>query len=258
VAIDPAGNRNEGNPRHWAVSPGLALVAAALLVVVVAPPLETLARRYLFIESIQFSVLAMVGPAPMVVGAPWRLGRLSGGRPAAARTGRHSFAWAAGLLGAWVGVCLLWRLPPVLDGLARHPALLAAELVTLLPAGALLWLELVNSRPFVARLAGPRRAAFAAVAMWSIWAIAYVLGFAGGSVVHAYDGAGSSLATVADQEITAGLLWFVAACCFLPVIFASVFGWLKDSADPGEELASLGATSPGVRGWGRPRQRSRS
>ena len=53
--------------------------------------------------------------------------------------------------------------------------------------------------------------------MWSLWAIAYVLGFAHDSVVHAYDGAGSHLGTVADQEITTFLLWAAAGVAFAPV-----------------------------------------
>ena len=238
---------------------GLALIAVALL-----PPVETLARQYLVVESVQFCVLSMVGPALIVLGAPWRALRLSrgqaaepasrpdraGARPgpadrlAAGRRRRPSFARAAGFGVWWVGTCLCWRLPPVLDALARYPALSLAELATLVPAGVGLWLELVNSPPLAPRLTRPRRAAIAALAMWSIWVIAYVLGFAGGSVVHAYDGPGSSLSTVTDQEITAFVLWLVAACCFVPVIFVSLLTWLRDGADPGEEPAS-----PGVRGW---------
>jgi cytochrome c oxidase assembly factor CtaG len=223
--------------RHQVLSPGLAAAGLVILVVVMVPPLATVARRYLFVESIQFCVLAIVAPALIGLGTPWR---------PALRRGEPSFVRAAGFLGAWVGACLLWRLPPVLDGLARHPALSAAELATLLPAGTFLWLELVDPRPLVPRLTRPRRAAIAALAMWSIWVIAYVLGFARGSVVHAYDGPGTSLATVADQEITAGVLWLVTACCFLPVVFTSLLSWLGDRADPGEE-----PRSPGVRGWAR-------
>ena len=245
---------------------GLALIAVAML-----PPVETLARRYLFVESIQFCLLSMAGPALIVLGAPWRVLRLSRGRPeepagrpdqagahlgfadrlAAGRRRRPSFVRAAGFLAWWVGVCLCWRLPPVLDALARHPALSLAELATLVPAGVGLWLELVNSPPLAPRLARPPRAAIAALAMWSIWVIAYVLGFAGGAVVHAYDGLGSSLSTVADQEITVFVLWLAAACCFVPVIFASLLTWLKDGADADEEPASSG-----VRGWGRQPRRA--
>ena len=109
-------------------------------------------------------------------------------RLAARRLDRPSFVWAA-VFGRRVGRPLRrWRLPPVLDALARHPALILAELATLAPAGVGLWLELVNSRPLTPRLSRPQRAAIAALAMWSTWAMAYILGFADRPVVHAYDG----------------------------------------------------------------------
>src|SRR5487761_269788 len=229
-----------GNRRQWLAVAGLVLAAVAVL-----PPLETLARRYLFAESIQFCVLAMATPALIVLGAPWvlRSGRARGAgsqahypgsgpclpeRLAVGRQGRPSFARATGFLAAWAAVALFWRLPPVLDALARHPAILLPELVTVAPAGVGLWLELVHSPPFAPRLARPQRAFIAALAMWSIWAIAYVLGFATGSVVHGYDGAGSSLPTVADQEITAGLLWALSAACFIPVVFVALITSLRD------------------------------
>ena len=161
------------NPPRWCavVHPapaGLALIAVAML-----PPVETLARRYLFVESIQFCLLSMAGPALIVLGAPWRVLRLSRGRPeepagrphqagahlgfadrlAAGRRRRPSFVRAAGFLAWWAGGCLCWRLPPVLDALARHPALSLAELATLVAAGVGLWLELVNSPPLAPRLA---------------------------------------------------------------------------------------------------------
>ncbi len=242
----------------WLAPTGLALMAVAIL-----PPVETLARRYLVVESAQFCLLSMAIPALVVLGAPWRLFRLSraqAGQPGPAgvrhgpadrlavrRADRPSFVRAIGFGAWWVGSCVCWRLPPVLDALARHPALILAELATLTPAGMGLWLELVNSWPLTPRLSRPLRAAIAALAMWSTWAIAYILGFAGGPVVHAYDGVGSSLPAVADQELAAFVLWLVAACCFVPVIFVSLLTWLRDGADSGREPARSG-----VRGWGRP------
>ena len=73
----PGGQNLTGPPgppewRRWLAAGGLVLVLACLL-----PPLATLARRYVFAESIQFSVFAMAGPALIVLGAPWRFLRLS-------------------------------------------------------------------------------------------------------------------------------------------------------------------------------------
>ena len=233
-------------PSTWRSRAWLPAVAAALVVICLVPPLGPAARRYLFVESVQFCVFALAAPALVVLGAPWRQLRLAG---AGARRRRTSFVAALAALIAWVAICLCWRLPPVLDGLARHPALVAPEAVTLWAAGAGLWLELVPSPPLAPRVTPPQRACLAALAMWSIWGIAYVLGFASGAVVHAYDHAGSHLSTVSDQEITAFVLWAAAGAAFIPVIFAAVMGWLKDGAGPAEEPAS-GPLSTGVRGWG--------
>ena len=244
--------------RRWLAAIGLVLVLACLL-----PPLSVLARRYVFAESIQFSAFAMAGPALIVLGAPWRLLRLSGpaGRLAAAHRANRSFLRGGIYLLAFVGVCLAWRLPPVMDALARQPALIVAEAVTLLAAGAALWLEIVDSPPVAPRLPRPQRAAVAALAMWSIWIVAYVLGSASHAVFRAYDAAGSGLGAVADQEIAVGLVWAVAGCCFVPVVMANMLGWLAGGEDADEEFQRVFRDENEramVRGWGtRPRARRR-
>ena len=244
--------------RRWLAAIGLVLVLACLL-----PPLSMLARRHVFAESIQFSAFAVAGPALIVLGAPWRLLRLSGpaGRLAAAHRANRSFLRAGIYLLAFVGVCLAWRLPPVMDALARQPALIVAEAVTLLAAGAALWLEIVDSPPVAPRLPRPQRAAVAALAMWSIWIVAYVLGSASHAVFRAYDATGSGLGAVADQEIAVGLVWAVAGCCFVPVVMANMLGWLAGGEDADEEFQRVFRDENEramVRGWAtRPRPRRR-
>jgi cytochrome c oxidase assembly factor CtaG len=248
--------------RSWLAAAGIVLMAACLV-----PPLSVLARRYLFVESIQFCVFAMAAPALVALGGTLRSGASGAGRllprdaarlppaPRPAGAGRRwtSFVATLSYLIAWVGLCLFWRLPAVLDGLARHPVLVLAEALTLGAAGLGLWLVLVPGPP--PRRPRPERALVAALAMWSIWVIAYLLGFADDSVVHAYDQAGSHLGTVSDQEITAFVLWAAAAAAFLPVVFTTLFTWLKDGSEPAGEPARR-APATGVRGWG-PRTRDR-
>ncbi len=251
MGTDRAGRR----AARWIPSPWLALAGAALVVAVMVPPLGTLARRYLYVESIQFCVLAIVAPALIVLGAP----RGTGSRPgrAAPQPGAAApVVRSAVALCAWVGACLVWRLPPVLDGLARGPLLAIAELATLLPAGILLWLELAGPRPSGPRLARPWRAVAAAGAMWSVWIIAYILGFSRGPVVHAYHS--GSLGTANDQEIAAVVLWLTSALSYVPLVFTPVITWLRDGADPREEPVGP-YVSRGVRGWasGSPRQARR-
>jgi cytochrome c oxidase assembly factor CtaG len=254
--------------RHWLAAAGVLLVVACLV-----PPVATLAHQYVVVESIQFVVFAMAGPALIVLGAPWRFLRLSragtpapalaGGAPsesgpmgrlAASRQQQRSFLRAAGFLIVFIGTCLVWRLPPVVDALARHPLLVVAEMVTLLAAGIGLWLELVPSPPLAPRLPNPHRATIAALAMWSTWAVAYALGFANHGVFHGYDAAGSGLSAVADQEITVGLVWAVSGLCFVPVVFVTMLAWLKNNDDPDEELQRLARNEHQqavVRGWDR-------
>jgi cytochrome c oxidase assembly factor CtaG len=262
AATATPGERNVTAPpgppswRRWLAAAGLVLVLACLV-----PPLSVLARRYVLVESIQFSAFAVAGPALIVLGAPWRLLHLSGpaGRLAAAHRGNRSFPRAGSFLLAFIGVCLAWRLPPVMDALARQPALVIPQAVTLLAAGSALWLELVDSPPVAPRLPRPQRAAVAALAMWSIWIVAYVLGSASHGVFSAYDAAGSGLSAVADQEIAVGLVWAVAGCCFVPVVMASMLGWLAGGEDADEEFQRVFRDENEramVRGWGtRPRRR---
>ncbi len=220
-------------------------VGGAVLVAIGALSLEGLVRRYLFAESIQFCAFAMAIPALIALGVTWRPRR---GLP---------FGAVLAVGAVFVGLCVLWRLPPVLDALARHPVLQAPELVTLLLAGAALWLHLVSAPSRAGRGAGParpQRAAMAAVTMWAIWGIAYVLGFANHAVIHAYDQSGS-LGVVTDQEITAALLWAVSAACFVPVVYVCMFGWLRTMSTtggrPAQQSQAVRDVAP-VRGWARP------
>jgi cytochrome c oxidase assembly factor CtaG len=256
--------------RPWLAAAGAALTVAALAI-------EGLARRYVVAESAQFVTFAMVAPALIVLGAPWRLLRLSraaaggtaatpgpagpGGRPApldrlaASRQRQTSFLRAGGYLVAFIAVSVAWRLPPVMDALARHPVLVLPELVTLLAAGTGLWLELAASPPLAPRLPKPQRAAVAALAMWSAWAVAYVLGLSNHGVFHGYDPAGGALSAVADQEITVALVWAVSACCFVPTVFVALLTWLSGTGGSDDELQRLARDErqhPVVRGWGRP------
>src|SRR5260221_649907 len=117
-------------------------------------------------------------------------------------------------------------------------------------------LELVEPPPFLPRIPRPQRAAFAALPMWALWASAYIMGFSGtawfSALAHTV---GHGLGTVADQEIAAGLLWAIPGLCFVPVVYFSALTWLRDSADPDEELRGIpeGRRTPGLprppRGW---------
>jgi len=184
-------------------------------------------------------VFAVVVPALLVLGAPWRTLRLTGPmrRDGTWRSSRAAFWRGAMVLAAFIGAVIVWRLPPCVNALARDPGLAVLELVTLAAAGTMLWLELVESPPLLPRLIRPVRAAFAALAMWTIWVLAYILGFSQAVWFRAYSHPG--LSPVADQEIATGIMWAVSAACFIPVVYVTALTWLRDTEDPDEGLRTV-------------------
>ena len=107
-------------------------------------------------------------------------------------------------------------------------------------AGVGLWLELVESPPFSPRLARPKRIALAAVAMWTIWVTAYLVGLSHASVYRSYAHvAGRDLSVSADQALTTGILWVTSLCAFIPVIFSNLVLWLRSDEDPDDALYRL-------------------
>lgn len=258
------------------------------MVASLAPPLEGLAQRYVLAETIQFSVFAIAAPALIVLGAPWRLLRLSRRAPAAG----DRADWAAGDRAAgdgaagpadrlamgrrqyplfrragvylliFIAVALLWRLPPVIAALVARPALVVLEMAMLLVAGVALWLELVSSPPLEPRLPRPQRATIAALAMWSLWIVAYVVGQDNAAVFGAYARVPArALSMMADQEIASGIMWAIAGLAFIPVVLVAMISWLQDPDANVEELQRPVRDEfqrPVVRGWGRPPASGRS
>ncbi len=216
--------------RDW-----LVVAALAALVVALVPPLAGAATHYVVLETVQYSLLAVCVPALVALGAPWQalglasaferldLLRLRRSDPTILKT----LIWLAPIL----AVLGLWRAPFLVDALARHRGLLAAEVVTVVPAGTAIWLQLVDSPPMAPRLPHRYRIPAAAAAMWMLWILGYVVGLASSDSYPAYaHAAHSALSTPADLQFTAGVLWFVPACAYVPVIFANFFAWLRSEA----------------------------
>jgi len=244
-------------PISWLAWAGIVAALVALL-----PPVGTWARRWVVGEAIQFSLLAYVVPPLIVLGlapatrrrlAAWpRLprragppasgaGRLAEGTPRAERyrfdplqdrPGRGAFdpaaarAWIA--LVVFVGVVALWRSAAVIDALARREPLILLEAATLVAPGCALWLNLVDSGPSLAGAGRPRRMTMAALAMWSIWVLAFILGFSGHPMFSAYHHrAGSGLSALSDQELAVAVLWAIPTLAMMPVVFGNLVKWLR-------------------------------
>lgn len=251
------GTRFESEYR-WRAS-ALVLGCVAFLVLML-PPVSDLARRYEFVQSLQFSFLIAGIPALIVVGAPWRLVRLSSASVDEIQTRSYSDLQSAGPVDRWsagrrrhlqpgrsvsvfivyVIAAVAWRTPLAVNALVRHPWLVIFEVVTVLPAGVWLWTELVDSPPLTPRLVRPHRIALAAVSMWIIWILAYFVALSHGvwySAYHHYAGIGISLS--ADQQLTAGMMWLISGIAYVALIYWNLYKWLQSEEDPSNELHQL-------------------
>jgi cytochrome c oxidase assembly factor CtaG len=212
----------------------LALVGALAVIVVLVPPVGTAAKSYVYVQAAQFAVLAVAGPALIVLGSAWRvIGGPLTSRLAIARSHRPSGrrSWLALVL--YLALIIGWRLPVTVDALVRHPVLTVAEAVTLLAAGCGVWLELVDSPPFLPRVSRPVRAVFAALPMWTIWASAYIMAFSHTAFFTVYAGASRHhLGIALDQQLAAGLLVVIPGLCCVPVVYFSLITWLRESSYP--------------------------
>jgi len=240
----------------------LLALAVLLLLACLLPPVATWARRYESVEAVQFTLLAVVVPALLVLGAPWRLlglatrhpvptdedgvpvdgdeklkpvDRLARGRrrhPESIRTVGFALAYMAGVI--------LWRIPAAVDALARHRWMVVVEAVTLGAVGVGLWLELVESPPLVPRLSRPSRVALAAVSMWTIWVMGYLVAMSRASWYPAYvHHAGSGLSLAADQQLGTVMIVVISGCAFVPVVYGNLIRWLQSEEDPDEEMQRM-------------------
>lgn len=231
--------------------------AAVAVVLAAVPPVATTAAHEVYAETIQFCLVAFALPALVVVGwpvraVPGRAGRrlrCALERAGDRRRAHPASARAAVPVAADVVVVVVWRTPPFVDALERHGWLLGPEVLSLLVVGVLSWVELVGCPPLEPRLAPPRRAVAAAVSMWAVWVVAYVVGFSHVSWYHGFHGTAGGLGSVADQELSSGVLWLGALCAFVPVVFSDLLAWLRNGADPDAELRALVRRE---RRWGPP------
>jgi cytochrome c oxidase assembly factor CtaG len=231
--------------RGWCLLAGIAVFVVALV-----PPLLGTARHSEYAEALQFAALAIVVPALVAMGAPWRPLRLAGEGSAvtsprfvdrvADRRRRHrELPWSLAFIAADLIVAVTWHVPGGVGFVARHGWAVLPEAVTLLLFGLGLWLELVASPPLLPRSGYLRRAVLAAFVMWAFWIMAYTLGLSNHDFYRTFHHAGGGLSAGADQQIASAVLWLVAAVAFAPVIFWNALQWLKTEEDPDTELFAL-------------------
>jgi hypothetical protein len=230
-------------PRRW-----LAAVGVALAILACVPDLLGLARGSEVVQTLWYALVATVAPALIVLGAPWSSLAAGGSltsrlieRLAGATTEPRGLAPSFAVLSLDLVALVSWRAPVLVDALSRHPGLVVVESATLVAAGIGLWLELVDASPVATRSPRPRRAVLAALAMWTVWTVAYLEGMSSTGLYTAFRHvAGAGLSGAADRQLSAAVLWAVAAVVFMPVVFWNLSRWLRAEGHAGGE-DTLGA-----------------
>jgi cytochrome c oxidase assembly factor CtaG len=250
MTVNPPGAEVSMAERLTRLRPVLAPLAVLMTVAVSVPPLAS-DRHHAIVQALQFVVFAAVTPAGLILGRPGWFTR--GRSPVQPESADRVGIRAATSLLPCLALLIAWRLPVVLAALARDRALIALELVTLVAANSALWRELVGPAA-KEPLPRPLRAAMAAVAMWTIWAIAYVTGMSAGGATPAAAGV---VRSATEQQLAAGLLWAVSALCYVPVVFVMAMSWFNDRDNPDTEarqmISAAAFPDPGTRraprGW---------
>ena len=81
--------------------------------------------------------------------------------------------------------------------------------------------------------------------MWTVWVIAYLMAMSPNPWYRTFHRATRPvLSLAADQQLTTGLMWLIAAVAFMPVVFWNLNQWLKSEDDPGRRALPAGSTGP--------------
>jgi cytochrome c oxidase assembly factor CtaG len=230
----------------------LSVLGVVIFVLALVPPMWSWSFRYGYVQAIQYCVLGFGVPALLATGAPWlgfrqsfdptNLDRQSAWlrRWNARRVREKAQTRAITAAIAVIAVTVFWRTAPVVDALVHHHVLVLVEAVTLVVPSVLLMVELVESPPLAPGISRPYRIGLSAVVMWAAWIVAYLAGMAHGSWYTAFHHvAGRGISASADQQLSAGFVWFLTAAVFVPIVFWNLIHWLQSEEDPDEDIIKL-------------------
>lgn len=228
----------------------------AILVVAVCSPLDYWSDAYLFLHMVQHLLLLFAAPAAIVAGAPWtplehglpvalrrRLGRFLVLGPGAAplrKVGRVLRSPLTAIVGLNATV-VVWHLPAPLQyseqNVVVHAVLMHGSFVFF---GILLFLQLINSRPF--RVTLQPQAQMVAIFTTAIvfWTFAMALGlFSKHTWYPWYDQhEGPLLSPFADQQIAAGIMWVCGDFWAIPAMVRAVRRLMDDRPATARSAAS--------------------
>jgi putative membrane protein len=211
---------------------GLLLAALALL-----SPLGYWSGRFIWIRVLQDIVLGVYAPPLIVLGAPWLvlwrgLGRTA--RPAATAAAApvppRLRSWPVAVTALFIVVWCGWYVPALYDAGVHHPAVLAAQAITTMGAGLLLWLQLIGSRPHRPQFGPLYRVMLLAAIVLCGTILGMVLSFGANVIYPTYRGVGSHhlLSVVFDQQAGGSELWVLVLVPYLIAGIALLIRWLND------------------------------
>jgi cytochrome c oxidase assembly factor CtaG len=211
---------------------GLLLATLALV-----SPLGYWAGTFIWVRVLQGILLGVYVPPLLVLGAPWLVLWRGLGRDArprawvpAAPVPPRLRSWPVAVTALFVVVWCGWYLPVLYDAGVHHPVVLAAQAITTMAAGVLLWLQIIGSRPFSPQF-GPlyRVMLLAAIVLFST-ILGMVLGFDARVLYPAYLGVGSHhvLTVVSDQQGGGAELWVLVLEPYVIAGVALLVRWLNE------------------------------
>ena len=204
----------------------------ALAFVVLEPPLDTWADRWLSVHMIQHAVLMTVVPPLVVLGRPWP--RLWLPFPLSARRAvggalahSPSFRRTAGFLkrplvalAVQSAMVALWHVPQLYDAAARNQWIHVVEHVCFVAPALVFWGALLDTPPVRARISDLQRSLCFAAAMIPMWILAIVLAYAPAPIYAAYP-------SMTDQQLAAGVMWVPGSFTYFFAAFFFFYRWLE-------------------------------
>lgn len=197
---------------------GIVLCLAMLLLSTVATT-----RLSAVVQALQFVIFAVAAPALVAIAWPPQLSGASG----LMRLRRKPAIAALMALLPYLALVVIWRIPAVVSAQAGSAGYTILEMVTLVSAGTTLWLALTGAVWADDPLPRPLRAGMAAIAMWTIWVIAYITGMS-------VSGQTLGQADADSRELSVAVMWAVAAICYAPVVYVMLMSWLGRRPDAGQ------------------------
>ena len=214
-----------------------------LTLIVLEPPFDRWADRWLSVHMAQHVVLMTVVPPLVVLGRPWpRLWlvlplaarRSAGGALAGSRAFRavgRTVMRPAVALALQTTAIAVWHVPQLYDAAVRSESVHVFEHVCFVAPALVFWGALLDAAPVRTRLDHLRRSMWFAAAMVPGWILAIVLAFASAPVYKVYP-------SITDQQLAAGVMWVPGSLTYFVAAFWCFYRWLGPAVAAEAALAT--------------------